>query len=466
MIEQRIDPARASDRGKVVTSKVTVFAVLFVAGHALLAFFLRDNKSLATFHAAITLAVGLWLALSTRKIEKIVYISSYIVGAELIWRMSGGSLFWELGKYGLSAILLISTLRMRRLRFNIPILVYFLLLLPSISMTLSESTFEEARQQVSFNLSGPFALMACVFFFERLRLSSSHLIKLSLFAIGPMVTVATLAIVSTFTAESINFSDSSNFVTSGGYGPNQVSSILGLGALFAFLIFILSRKEMRSLGRMMFVIIVVLGFQSALTFSRGGIYLAFLSAVISLAYFLREPRLKAKVILTTFLLFVITTFLVVPRLDSFTGGAFKKRFENPSTTGRDTLVKSDLEEWKENFISGVGPGQARFHRSSGDEGHVAHTEFSRLLAEHGLYGLGALLMLLIAMFRSFARAGTNLEKAVTASLFCWSFLYMAIDAMRLVAPCFIFGLAFASFHLRSNIDFRPTWEPRKRRIVW
>lgn len=466
MIEQHINTARASDRERVVPSQIAVFAVLIVAGHVLLAFLLKDNRSLATLHAAATLSIGLWFALSTRKIERIVYISSYIVGAELIWRMSGGSLFWELGKYGLSAILLISTLRMRRLRFNVPILIYFLLLLPSISMVLGDGTIEEARQQISFNLSGPFTLMICVFFFERLRLSSAHLIKLFLFAIGPAVTVATLAIVSTFTAETISFSDSSNFVTSGGYGPNQVSAILGLGALFAFLIFILSQKEMRSLSRIMFVVIIILGFQSALTFSRGGIYLAFLSAVISLLYFLREPRLKAKVILTTFLLFVVTTFLIVPQLDSFTGGAFKKRYENPSTTGRDTLVKSDLQVWKDNLISGVGPGEARFHRSSGDEGHVAHTEFSRLLAEHGLYGLGALLMLLIAMFRSFARAGTNLEKAVTASLFCWSFLYMAIDAMRLAAPSFIFGLAFASFYLRSNIDFKPIWEPRKRRIVW
>ena len=83
--------------------------------------------------------------------------------------MTGTAVFWEYGKYTLSAILLVVALRARRSGASgLPIL-YFVLLLPSAIITLSNLEWDAARRQLSFNLSGPFALMVCVFVFWEIR---------------------------------------------------------------------------------------------------------------------------------------------------------------------------------------------------------------------------------------------------------------------------------------------------------
>ncbi|MCI0614726.1 hypothetical protein L0244_17185, partial [bacterium] len=73
-------------------------------------------------------------------------------------------------------------------------------------------------------------------------------------------------------------------------------------------------------------------------------------------------------------------------------------------------------------------------------GAAAHTEFSRMLAEHGLLGLAAIILLIIIAIRN-VRSTTHREgKAITVSLLVWSISFMFINAMRLVAPAFLFGL--------------------------
>jgi uncharacterized membrane protein YGL010W len=74
----------------------------------------------------------------------------------------------------------------------------------------------------------------------------------------------------------------------------------------------------------------------------------------------------------------------------------------------------------------------------------SHTEFSRLLAEHGLFGLGALLLLALMTAQRFRQAQTPVSRAMVLSMMGWSLLFMAHSAMRLAAPAFLFGLAFVN----------------------
>ena len=80
----------------------------------------------------------------------------------------------------------------------------------------------------------------------------------------PIIGILTLAVYSTLTATTINFGSESVFVTSGGYGPNQVSALLGLGAFLLIMWMIQTNKK----GGRFFSILLVLALviQSFLTF--------------------------------------------------------------------------------------------------------------------------------------------------------------------------------------------------------
>ena len=67
-----------------------------------------------------------------------------------------------------------------------------------------------------------------------------------------------------------------------------------------------------------------------------------------------------------------------------------------------------------------------------------------MLAEHGVFGLAAMLILLLMAIQHIKRARLGPDRAFTAALIIWSFLYMLTTAMRLAAPSFTFGLAAVS----------------------
>jgi O-antigen ligase len=164
----------------------------------------------------------------------------------------------------------------------------------------------------------------------------------------------------------------------------------------------------------------------------------------------------------------VANSILLPRLDAFTGGAFSARYTDTDSAGRDIQIGYELETWKSYPIFGVGPGLAYYYQPSyGLRPRAAHTEFTRALAEHGILGLIALVLLLIMAVQNLRQARTAWHKALVASMIGWTFLYLFINAMRLVAPAFIFGLASATFLPEENVDLdnadsNPVWHRRHR----
>jgi hypothetical protein len=72
---------------------------------------------------------------------------------------------------------------------------------------------------------------------------------------------------------------------------------------------------------------------------------------------------------------------------------------------------------------------------------AAHTEYSRLLAEHGSGGALALLTLLFILWKVYWRAPDFFARAWAASMAAWSLVELGHAAMRIAAISFIFGLA-------------------------
>src|ERR1044072_1777395 len=210
--------------------------VLLCIAHTPLALLVYRVSSLAVLHALATLAIGLFLALSgRRRLMQVAYWSAYVAGIEVIWRMAGAPVLWEYGKYVSSFVLLLALVRSGLLRPRILPVIYFALLLPSTVLTFINANSQWARQLVSGNLSGPFALMAYGLFFSRLSLTMEDVKKLFWSIIIPTLGIAIITVYSTAATEQLVFSENSNKTTSGGFGPNQVSATLGLGALTAWM---------------------------------------------------------------------------------------------------------------------------------------------------------------------------------------------------------------------------------------
>jgi hypothetical protein len=418
---------------------------LWLGLHVVLGYLMKLTPLIPTAHAILSLAIGLWAALAARRREYAIYAMAYLAGSEVLWRMNQGQIFWEYGKYAVVAVALLTMLRRGLfLRGGLP-LTYFILLLPSIVLPMSYLKATSLQQSISFNLSGPFSLAVCCWLGANLKLTKAQVMRGCLILIGPLIGIASTSLSTILQADEVFFGASSNHLASGGYGPNQVSSTLGLGLLVLFLVTMLE-KVSRVFKVFLFAVMLWLGAQCVITFSRTGLYLAAAASFVSALFFLRDRKTRFKVITLGVILSVAAFFFLLPALENFTQGALGRRFSNLSTTGRDQIVLMDFDIWGEHPIFGVGPGQASNFRTGIFQGVAAHTEFSRLLAEHGVFGLCAAVLLIALGTQNFLRAQSHGQRAFALALITWSCLFMVTSAMRTAMPGFLFGLAAVSWH--------------------
>jgi hypothetical protein len=434
--QQEVNPARA-----LVHNSQTGILVLLLL-HIPLALAMHASPLLATAHALITLAVGLSLSLFEKDLLKVSFAAAYITGAEVLWRMTEARIFWEAGKYFIIFILGIALLRLRPWRnANLPLLYLFFLLV-SVPLTLTEFGLSSAaRDALSFNLSGPLALAVSALYFLQMTFDLDSMRRLVWYLILPVLSLATLTLTGTIAAAgTIVFTSESIFATSGGFGPNQVSAILGLGGGLTFLLFLVGEN-----GFLRWVsLLIALGFLalSALTFSRGGLYNAGVMSAFALIHLIRNKRERTVVIFGLLAIWLIGIYLIFPRLNAFTGGMLEQRFANLDTTNREAIARADLDVWLGNPILGVGPGLSKSARMELIGFSVAaHTEYTRVLAEHGVAGVLALVFLLTAIGRAYWYAPDVPTRVWMIALASWALVEMSHAAMRIGVISFLLGLS-------------------------
>lgn len=409
---------------------------LFLALHLPLVMAIKLSPLIATAHALASLALGLHCVARFRTPVRAICMMGYVVASEPLWRVGKAMVFHESGKY-MMALLAILTL----LKFGLPrradrsALAYFALLLPSILMLP-----EFDRRMISFNLSGPFALAMGTLTLSAARLSPRTLRMLFLTTLGPILGFASMATFSTVTTEEINFYSSK--VAAGGLGNNQASSILGLGVLIAFLYVCIARRP-RTLRWIVAGAGLWCALQAGLTFSRGGVATAAGAIAAASFFMLQDRRSRAFLVIRLGLIALVATFWAIPLLNSVTSGSFERRFSSSHLTGRDKIIQADIIAFKENPIFGVGPGGSKDYHALTFSRASTHTEYSRLLAEHGLFGLAALLLLGWMTFKRLNRRAPPAAKAIAAGVTVWTLLFMFHAAMRMAAASFTFALGAA-----------------------
>jgi O-antigen ligase len=414
---------------------VTVFLLV----HVPLGVAARDFSFVSTIHALTVLLLGVGLAL--KGYERCVAAwAAYLVGAEVFWRMTGASVPWEFGKYAFVLVAGLAILRSGRFHGAALPGVYLAFLMPSAILVIWEAGLQIARDTISFNLSGPLALAVGVWFFSRLVLPKRDIPLVLVTLGGPTLSILSDAVSNMFGSANLTFQLASNLETSGGYGPNQVSSMLGLGALCFLLFFATTRAPVWFNGVVLALCLALLT-QAALTYSRGGVYTTAAAAAAGAFYLMRQERMRKRLLIGGALAVALAFGAVIPWLVGLTEGTIASRFADVDVTGRDLLVKADLLTWGQNPLLGVGPGMAEENRALLWRATAAHTEWSRLLAEHGLLGLGAIFCLLEMARRALSAHRSVLEKALSATLLVWGFLFMFHAGMRLAAPAFAVALA-------------------------
>jgi O-antigen ligase len=453
--------ARSVSRSVPNSLKFPLFLILL---HLPLGLLLYNAGWAAVIHPAAVLFIGMRRALLVEeKLARVALIPAYIVGAEILWRMANVPIFWEFGKYAAGLIMITALIRRRFWKMPAFPVFYFVLLLPAALIVFIENRLNVVQNLVSFNLSGPFLLAVSCWFFSHLQMSRSEARKLFLALIIPLISVAVVTLFYTVTAPEIEFTGESNFATSGGFGPNQVSSMLGLGAFLCFASFLLFKN---SFDYSIFFGAAALLFsaQSVLTFSRGGIYNAVGAILLIIVFQLRSLSQSFRRLLPITILVGLFLVVIFPFLNNFTGGALLERFEDSETTGRFEIVEADMQVFLENPILGVGLGGADVARQKflNSKEAISHTEFSRLLSEHGSLGVFALGTIALMIIFNFRKQKSSFGKAFVAGVFAWSSLFMLGAAMRLAAPSFILGMIYLTI---INFQTRRAGRPVARRLA-
>ncbi|WP_281637415.1 O-antigen ligase family protein [Flavobacterium marginilacus] len=430
--------------------KEELYYIYLLLFHALLGVLLFVLPFVSKICTLTIFSFGIYYIVKTKnKNNEVLILSAYVVSIEVLLRMTDGIFFNEFGKY---AILIFMFLGMIYSGFSKNALLYWmflLLLIPSVILaTLTLDFGTDIRKAIAFNLSGPVCLAFCSIYSYQRKMSFDRLMGVVTAFSLPLVAVAVYLFLYTPSVRAVVTGTQSNFETSGGFGPNQVSTILGLGVFIFFVQLVLNSKS-RLIQLINGGFVLVFAFRGIVTFSRGGILTAVMMIFMFLTvlYFQANGKTKPKIGMIIILSFVAG--LGVWGYSSLqTGGLINKRYANQDArgrekksqlSGRETLIASEMQMFWENPILGVGVGRNKEIREK-ETGIVSasHNEITRMLAEHGSLGLIDLIILFCTPIFLFM---FNRQNILALSFLVFWLLTINHAAMRLAAPAFVYALS-------------------------
>ena len=439
--------------------------------HMLLGIFCILSPKIIIFWFYIILILSLnkiisdWILRSS--VRYLFPLTIYLASFEVFARLLGSSPFipWELSKY---LILFISFLNLFFLKYQMKSFFGFLLFLLLIPGIIIDSGNNISLNQLAYNVLGPMSIACLLIIFEKDKITETNFnsfLKLIWFSsISLLIYVA----IETPDISKLNFSLNANFQATGGFGSNQIATILGLGMFLSFYAW-MNKLEFSGSHRIDGFFIFLFAYQGFLSFSRGGMLVGIFCILIYYLLLIRSDNyegftIKRKLKPATFfgigLFFIFSSYFII---NIFSEGNINYRYLgetettlsgekiktlNTITTGRYEIMEGDLELWKENFIFGTGVGSSKLMRNNGLDRNASHNEFTRLLAEHGIFGFLYIFILLIFFFRLVFLKKRTVGNAIVVTLFMIGVGTMVHSGMRtFVSPIFI---ALSSMIITEN----------------
>lgn len=429
----------------------------------LLALTMLLNRNLSEVYSGLIVLYGLYRIFIHKNRDGSAHIfAAYSMGIEVLFRMNSGGLGYEWGKYA-AVLLLMTGFLVEKLKKDTPViyLMFIALMIPSI-FVIDYPTFDRARQMVSFNLSGPVTLAVSSIYFYKRRMTPAQLRKLLLSILYPIAAMSVFIYFRSGDLEAVEFTTESNFQASGGFGPNQVSTIFGLGIL----VIAIAHFQGIRLFRLKYINVILLFaflIRGLATFSRGGMLaplLAIVFCIIIMTFLDANFQTKLNRVVYAFMFVFVIGVLGFNYVNDVSGGLLEMRFKGESMynkeksnifSGRDEIFSEDIEIFERNILVGVGPGMSMEKRAeiSGIE-TAAHIEYSRLLAEHGVFGIIAILIIIIFPIKFFLETKSTDNRIMLILCITFVFFTMGHAAMRTAAPGFIYGMAFINIIRRRE----------------
>ncbi|KAB1067050.1 O-antigen ligase family protein [Tamlana haliotis] len=445
--------------------KLTLFYKL-LGFHVVLAIGVYLFQPLALLYFLFTTVFFSYKILKASRKYKSFYVliaCAYVVGIEVFLRMNGGTIFYEASKYLVIVFSVMGILSNGFSRQSLIYVVYILLLIPGIFVAVADMGFEtNIRKAIAFNLSGPVCLGIAAIFCYRRTVTINQL-KIILWAfLLPLVSITTYLFLYTPDLREVITGTGSNFATSGGFGPNQVATVLGIGIFVLAVRFFISKEAIWH-KTFDLILLGLLSFRALATLSRGGVITAVIMIIAFLGMYYLKGNLKTKFKIKFLGLIFSGAIVLIWLVSSIqTSGYLDKRYANQDaagrekedvTTGRVDLFTQEFNEFLDHPFFGVGVGKIKEIRFN-ETGIVAasHNEMSRIISEHGLMGILAFSILLFAPL--VYRIGNRQNLFFFSFYFFW-LLTINHSAMRIAAPGFVYALSLL------NVSYKTPVKPKK-----
>lgn len=423
--------------------------------------------NLILIHAAIGLAVfilpflsklyciaifgfGIYYIIKTRnQNNEALAASAYVISAEVLLRMTEGMFFNEYAKYTVMIFLFVGMVYTGFSKNSILYWLFLILLVPSIVLSTVTLNFEtNIRKVIAFNISGPVCLgISAIYCYQR-KISFSRIKEILTLFCYPLIAIVIYLVLYTPSIKDVVTNTQSNFETSGGFGPNQMSTILGFG-IFVFFVQLILNSPTFKLQIINASLLIVFAFRGLVTFSRGGLMTGVMMVLLLIVILYFQSNNKGKLKIGVLMVFIIIASLGVWTYSTLqTSGLINKRYANEDArgrekksklSGREAIIETEINMFLENPIFGVGVGKNKEYREE-TTGIIAasHNEISRMMAEHGSLGIVCLLILIITPLLLYLNNHKNIFV-----LSCIAFWIMTINhaAMRIAAPAFVYALS-------------------------
>lgn len=396
--------------------------------------------------------------------DEVLVAAGYVMGFEVLSRMTGGAITYEFAKYAVIGFIMLGMFYKGFKKSSWAYILYMVLLVPGILYSAINLNYDtNVANAIGFNLSGPICLGVAALYCYKRRIPQKRMQTILLAILLPIVSVTVYIFLYSPNVRDVLSGTASNFAASGGFGPNQVSTVLGLGA-FILLSRILTIKN-KTTNMIDIALLVAIGYRALITFSRGGVITAVACGIVFIfIFFLRSSRGQQMKLFPKIALIISLCFGIWLVSAYATMGLIVNRYANEDAagreketlaTGRTAIFKAEFDAFKDEPITGIGVGKSKeYRREKINVEAASHNEISRLLSEHGLFGLIALLILLFTPLFIYL---TNKSNIFLLPFLCFWFLTINHSSMRIAAPAFIYALCLL------NLDYAPKKKPALHR---
>lgn len=430
---------------------------LISAFHLLLGAAIYFNHTIAVLYCWSLFLIGsLYIIGNKDKNFQVLSASAYLVGSEVFLRMTKATPTYEFIRYGLLFFLGLGIFYNGFDSKSKWYFIYILALIPGV--ILGFSVLENPiYSKIIFDFIGPLLLtLASVYCFGK-KISFQDLSRVLCFLKWPVFACLGYLFVFNINLNYLYFNTESNFLVTGNYGPNQVATVFGFVAFSLFVRLII--RPLKSWYAFFDVIILAYSmYICLLTFSRGGTIVCLIICSVFIvqvyynhSYLFNQPLVKLKFMVLFFLGILIIATVAVK-----TDGLILKRYANQFSNGsqrneskfaRKKLVAYELDLFLKHPVlgAGVGFGKQNSVRVFGKK-ISTHNELTRSMAEHGVFGILAILIVLLTPLYFYQQTSNN--------VYFWCFylfwlLTILHSGLRISIPAFVYSLSLLSVDDKS-----------------